>query len=259
MSDSLYNGSQRKIFAAFLALVDDSEAQLAAILALSSWEEVRSILSIGGGEGLLDAALLKQATQANLWYLDPSVEQCAAYQRTMQKQNLLDRVQDIAQTTFQDYPTSQQFERILSLFSWFYIGTNERWLTKLLDFLTPGGTAVLLLPNSSSIETVFYRALSPNEGMTLTGDQFATAVKNLGGAAQIHTYTKWLSTDNLFEHGQLSTGSLAFAAFAAERPMNSFTPRELKRVSDLLKVNRKPQGVPLSWDLIFVKHGQPGS
>jgi hypothetical protein len=76
MDSTLYEGSHRDLFKAFLKLVDDSEAQTAALLNLTSWKEVRSLLSIGGGEGVVEATLLRNAPLATMWYLDPSSEQC---------------------------------------------------------------------------------------------------------------------------------------------------------------------------------------
>lgn len=255
MSSSPYEGSHRKLFKAFLKLVDDSETQLSAILNSSSWKDVSSLLSIGGGAGIIEASLLKNTPHASIWYLDPSEEQCAAFRQNMSREDLFERVKDIAQATFQDYRTDQQFDRILSVFSWFYIGTDKRWFIKLLDLLTPSGKAILVLPNVTSIETVFYRALSPDKRMSLVGDEVVSALSNLDCSATKDTYTKWLSMNDLFEDEQLSNGSLAFAAFAAERPVNKFNSDELGRIAELLRVNQSIQGVPLSWDLILVTPG----
>jgi len=255
MSDSLYEGDHRKLFKAFLKLVDDTEAQLRAILDASSWEDVNSLLSVGGGEGAFDAFLLKQAPRARICYLDPSEEQCSAFRQHMEKENCLDRVEEIAQTTFQDYAVSRTFDRILSLFSWFYIGTDEVWLTKLLDLLALNGTAFLLLPNQRSIETVFYRALSPDPRMSLIGDEVVGAIQKLDCTVIKHTGTKWLALNDLFDNEQLSelsNGSLALAAFAAERPVRTFTSVELEEIARLLKANQTGLGVPLSWDLILI-------
>lgn len=252
MNASLYTGSHRKWFEAFLKLVDDSDAQLVAILNASSWKDVKSLLSIGGGQGVIEASLLQSAPQASIWYLDPSREQCAAFQQHMITNGLGSRVEEISQSTFQNFNTSQSFDRILSIFSWFYIGIDQRWLTKLLDLLTPSGTAILLIPNKESIETIFYRALSPDKRMTLVGDEVVKALKKLNCVVSQDIYTKWLSHDELFEDEQLSDGSLAFAAFAAERSFDTFTSEDKMKISELIKSSQKAQGVPLSWDLIRV-------
>lgn len=252
MNNTLYQGSHRRLFEAFLKLVDDSDAQLAAILNSSSWEEVRSILTIGGGQGIIEASLLRNAPHANIWYLDPSSEQCDAFRQFMKKELLYSRVKDISQTTFQDYTASQTFDRIVSLFSWFYIGTDEPWLSKLIDLLSPSGTAFLMLPNIDSIEHIFYREFSPDKRMTLIGDEIVKAFRDQKFTVTQDTYTKWLLPGELFKGGQLSDGSLAFAAFAAERPFDTFSKAEVEKISELLKTSQKSQGVPLSWDLISI-------
>ena len=100
MESKPYEGSHRELFETFLTLVDDSAAQTQALLDLTEWEEVRSVLSVGGGEGVVEATLLRQAPQAKLSYLDPSPEQCRALRTNLAREGLLDRVEEVAETTF---------------------------------------------------------------------------------------------------------------------------------------------------------------
>lgn len=254
MKDSPYTGSHRELFQIFLELVDDPN-QTTALLNLTSWNDVRSLLSIGGGQGIVEAALLRNAPQARVWYLDPSPEQCNAFRQHMKKEQLLDRVEDVTQTTFQDYNTRQTFDRIVSMFSWFFMGSEKRWLTKLLGLLNPNGTAYLVLPNTESIEVDFNRSLSPDERMTLAGDEVMNTLKTLDCTVTQHTHTKWLAIDDLFEGEQLSLGSLAFAGFVAMRPIETFTSAEREHIAQLLNARREAQGVPLRWEVILVQHG----
>jgi len=254
MQDSLYTGSHRELFQIFLKLVDDPN-QTTALLNLTAWNDVRSLLSIGGGQGVVEAALLRNAPQAKVWYLDPSPEQCQAFRQHMKKAQLLDRVKDVAQTTFQDYNTRQTFDRIVSMFSWFFMGADKRWLTKLLDLLNPNGTACLVLPNTESIEVDFNRSLSPDEQMTLAGDKVMNTLKTLDCTVTQHTYTKWLAIDDLFDGELLSHASLAFAGFIAMRPIATFTSEEKEQIIELLNARREAQGVPLRWEVILIEHG----
>ena len=198
--------------------------------------------------------MLRHAPQAKIWYLDPSPEQCQAFRQHLKQQNLLERVEDIAETTFQEYETQQKFDRIVSMFSWFYIGTDRRWLTKLLDLLSPSGTACLVLPNAESIEADFNRSLSPDIRMTLVSDEVINALQRLECSVEQHTYTKWLAVNDLFDDGHASEASLAFAAFVALRPNATFTAAEKQHVENLLNARREAKGVPLIWDVIVVKH-----
>ena len=255
MEDTPYTGSHRELFEIFLKLVDDPN-QTAALLNLVSWNDVRSLLSVGGGEGMVEATLLRNAPQAKVWYLDPSPEQCDAFRQYMEKEELLERVEDVTQATFQDYNTHQTFDRIVSMFSWFFMGAEKRWLTKLLDLLNPNGTACLVLPNTESIEVDFNRSMAPDKRMTLAGDEVMNTLKTLDCTATQHTYTKWLAIDDLFADEQLSLASLAFAGFVAMRPIETFTSEERDHIIELLNARREAQGVPLRWEVILV---QPGS
>jgi len=255
METPLYEGSHRKLFEAFLRLADDYEAQTAALLDLTSWSEARSLLSVGGGEGIVEAALLRNAPMAEVWYLDPSPEQVDAFRAYMQREHLLDRVKGVAESTFQDYTTSQKFDRIVSMFSWFFIGTAQRELEKLIDLLAPDGVACLVLPNTDSIGADFNRSLSPDKRMTLVGDEVVRALDDLGYGSTRHAFTKWLPGDEMFEGEAASKASLAFAAFVAMRPIDAFTASERDHIADLLQARRGANGVPLIWDVIVVKSG----
>ena len=134
-----YEGVHRELFEVFLELVDDGEAQTQALLELAPWHGVRSLLSVGGGEGVVEAELLQQAPDAGIWYLDPSPEQASAFRSLLDERGLLSRVRGIAQSTFQEYATPHRFDRIVSMFSWFFVGADEPELRKLIDLLAPGG------------------------------------------------------------------------------------------------------------------------
>jgi len=255
MESPLYKGSHRELFEAFLKLVDDYDAQTAALLDLSSWDDAGSLLTIGGGEGIVEATLLRNAPHANVSYLDPSPEQCQAFRQYMRREDLLERVEDVAQTTFQDYNTRQTFDRIVSMFSWFFVGTDMRWLTKLLDLLTPSGEAFIVLPNTESIEADFNRSLSPDDRTKLVSEDVLNAFSTLECTVTQHSYTKWLAIDDLYKGELASVASLAFAAFVAMRPITTFTSQEKQHIANMLNARRTAQGVPLIWDILIVKRG----
>jgi SAM-dependent methyltransferase len=251
----LYEGSHRELFEVFLRLADDSEAQTAALLDLTTWRDVRSLLSVGGGEGNVEATLLRNAPEAEIWYLDPSPEQVEAFGIHMEREHLLDRVKGMAESTFQDYTTAQKFDRIVSMFSWFFVGKGRRELEKLIDLLAPDGVACLVLPNTDSIEADFNRHLSPDQRTTLVGGEVVQALDDLGHESTRHTFTKWLADDEMFDGQAASEASLAFAAFVAMRPISELTASERSLIAELLHSRRQANGVPLSWDVIVVSSG----
>ena len=171
----------------------------------------------------------------------------------MRNTNLIERVADVAETTFQDYVVRQKFDRIVSMFSWFYIGTDRRWLSKLLDALGPLGIACIVMPNSESIEADFNRYLSPDARTTLVSEQVVSALQELDCHVDQHSYTKWLAVDELFVGERLSDASLAFAAFVALRSTDSFTTEDKRLITELINSKRTENGIPLSWDVIIVK------
>ncbi len=171
----------------------------------------------------------------------------------MEHENLLERVEHVTEVTFQEYKSNEKFDRILSIFSWYFIGANKYPLTRLLDLLTPGGTACIVLPNTGSIFADFTRSMSPDKQMTLVGDEVLDVLKSVDCDVIQHTHTKWLATNDLFDGEIASEATLAFAAFIAMRPITTFTSVEKQSIVDLLNVRREAKGVPLKWDLLIIK------
>jgi SAM-dependent methyltransferase len=252
-SGQLYEGVHRELFEVFLELVDDGEAQTRALLDLAPWRDVRSLLSVGGGEGLVEAELLVRAPDAGIWYLDPSPEQGAAFTAHLDARGLSDRIRGVAQSTFQEYESAIGFDRIVSMFSWFFVGADESVLRKLTSLLAPGGIALLVLPGPESIEADFNAALSPDRRTTLVSTDVVDGLARIGRTASLHSFTKWLADDQMFEGAAPSEASLAFAAFVAMRPIEELTEDEIETIARLLQARRAPQGVPLIWDVIVVE------
>jgi SAM-dependent methyltransferase len=248
-----YEGEHRELFEVFLELADDSEAQTRALLELVPWTGVQSLLSIGGGEGLVEAELLRHAPDAGIWYMDPSPEQAAAFRAHLDAGGLSSRVRGIAQSTFQEFATPHRFDRIVSMFSWFFVGTNKPDLHKLIDLLAPGGMALIVLPGRESIEADLYEALSPDRHTTLVSQDLVMGLEGIGRTADLHSFTKWLGNDEMFVDDAPSQASLAFAAFVAMRPVSELTEEEIEMVTGLFHARREPRGVPLIWDVVVVE------
>jgi SAM-dependent methyltransferase len=248
-----YEGVHRELFEVFLELADDGEAQTRALLELAPWEDVRSLLSVGGGEGLVEAELLSHAPQADIWYMDPSPEQAAAFRAHLDARGLSSRVRGVAQSTFQEFAPSQRFDRIVSMFSWFFVGADEPELAKLINLLAPGGMALIVLPGRGSIEADLNEALSPDRHTTLVSQDLVAGLERIGRTAGLHSFTKWLGNDAMFDDGAPSEASLAFAAFVAMRPISELTKEEIETVTGLLHARREPKGVPLIWDVVVVE------
>jgi hypothetical protein len=114
-----------------------------------------------------------------------------------------------------------------------------------------------VLPNIESIEADFNRSLSPDKRTTLVSDEVMNALQTLECNVTKHTYTKWLAINELFDGEQASEASLAFAAFVALRPITTFTSAEKRDIVDLLNARREAKGVPLTWDVLIIKHVSP--
>jgi len=72
----------------------------------------------------------------------------------------------------------------------------------------------------------------------------------IGQTADLHSFTKWLDNDEMFDDDAPSKASLAFAALVAMRPISELTEEEIETVTVLLHARREPRGVPLIWDVV---------
>ena len=89
--------------------------------------------------------------------------------------------------------------------------------------------------------------------MTLVGDEVVYALEAQECSVTQHTYTKWLSINDLFEGDLISNASLAFAAFVAMRQISEFKTKDKENIANMLNLRREEKGVPLMWDVLIVK------
>ena len=114
----------------------------------------------------------------------------------------------------------------------------------------------LVLPNTDSIEADFEsQPLTADQHTTLVGGEVVPALDALGHGSTRHTFTKWLADDEMFDGQDASEASLAFAAFAAMRPISTLTASERGLIAELLRSRREANGVPLSWDVVVAPSG----
>lgn len=248
-----YTGKYLELFKDFLVLADDSEACLKMVSGLLPWDDVKRVLSIGGGCGMFELSLLKKAPHSHLWYVDPSPEHCKSFNENSKKQGMLDRVKDVAQSSFQDYRTELTFDRVISSFSWFYIGAKVKWLEKLLNLITTDGVGIMLMQDDESIETIFNKMLCPDPEMALTGQQIYQALKELPCSAELHRRTKWLSEDELFDDGGLTALAKSFIAFITQKSIGEISETEWKQMRNVFDSKREERGVPLITDILFIR------
>lgn len=237
-----------------MQLADDAPAWSQQLLSLLSWKDVKKILSIGGGGGVVELKLLKEVPYSRLWYLDPSPEQCQSLRNNAGKSGLSDRIVEVAQTTFESYQTKERFDRIISVYSWFFLGAERRWLKKMLYLLSPNGIGCILIQNNRSIEAEFNRVFCPDRRMTLTGRQICDALKELPCSVECHTHTKWLSEKDLFENRKLTEPAKIFASFIGARSIEDFSNDDWNKISNMYCSHLKKQGVPLITDFLFIRN-----
>jgi len=109
-------------------LVDDYDAQAAALLSLllgrRPFDPQR-----WGGVGIVEADLLQRRRSLGYGILDPSAEQCQAFREHLARRGLLERVEEMAQTTFQEYATSVTSTASCRCFR-VLCRIERRWLSK---------------------------------------------------------------------------------------------------------------------------------
>jgi hypothetical protein len=121
---------------------------------------------------------------------------------------------------------------------------------KLIDLLAPGGIALIVLPGRESIEADLNDALSPDRDTTFVSEDLFAGLGRIGQTADVHSFTKWLDNDEMFDDDAPSDASLAFVAM---RPIGELTAKEIATVTELLDARRGPRGVPLIWDIVVVE------
>lgn len=169
-----------QIYKGFSDVVQHSKNFEAELRNLQLLSGVRSLMSIGAGEGALELSVA-QSEALMLGYIDPSSPAAEVYQRNAQKAGLTQRCVETHVGGFESFQGQRSYDLVLSIHSWYAFGKNEHLLRKALQLMGPGGAFFLTLISRSSLVWKLADLFENKEGSdNLCAEDISEFSKSLG-------------------------------------------------------------------------------
>lgn len=195
----------------FERLVSNSENYFHEFEQRGFFNGVKKVLSIGCGEGALEMRLAKDyGLQVDC--VDPSAEYIGKLEKEVAKRHLDGLVRTFC-CGFQDFERTCEYDRIISVHSWYAFGIDIVPANKALSFLTTGGRLfITLVSNKSPIWRIHEQSTEKPTNNLSAEMLHATLVT--GGLSTIFTENhRKLALGEVFQNSSLTFDAQGMISF----------------------------------------------
>lgn len=219
-------------YQSFSALTERTPNLCSYIQEQRLFEVGNSFFSIGSGEGELEIALA-QAYQSTFEVLEPVPLFVDNFKAIANAHNLTDQLSGIHQMPFESFEVKQQFDRVLSIHSWYGFGFDTKLLNKALSMVKPGGHLFINLMSKKS-PVYDLSNMSYSDGIDLCSENLSEWATNAGFIHQFNWESAVRPATLFFEEdGQLTLKAKNFASFLMASAWNDLSCKEQTRVHDI--------------------------
>jgi hypothetical protein len=223
-----------EVFQRFGELVDNPGTFHSFLTEGGYLDGVASILSIGAGEGVLETRLMHEFG-VQMGYVDPTVPYVAAYRESIRAAGLGDLAVAVFCGRFQDYPPQRTFDLVLSIHSWYAIGTDAAALEKALACRSARGRLVIALASEESFDIKWANLVAEPDQKYITAEQISTWSKQAGIAHEYRVCARAMAVQQLVQNGEFTADGRAMFSFLARTPFEEIPASSRALVADLLE------------------------
>lgn len=167
---------------------------------------VRSVLSIGAGEGQLEAQLARDSG-VHLGYIDRAESVLQAFNRLAQESRIEHLIIERHLGSFESYRAEREYDLVIAIHSWYSIWDNQQMLQKALDLVSAGGRLLISL---TSQEDHFKQQVWQDP---LWAEALSAWAQSEGLAHEFFTHTISLPLDGFFCNGELTEEVRTYVGF----------------------------------------------
>ena len=213
-------------FLRFDQLAANAPTYLNFIKGKNMLEGVRSVLSIGAGQGELEIRLM-QDHDIPVAYVDPTPNYVEAYRKVISTFESSHLAIETFEGRFEDYTPSRKFDLVIALHSWYAIGFNEQALSKAINCKNDGGRLLIALASRESFHIEIANALNGDNKYYVTAEKLADWINGLGFACELSPVIRKITAGGLRSNGQITPDGKALIEFLGRSPMEDFSTQSL--------------------------------
>ncbi len=217
------------------------------------FDQGNSFFSIGSGEGALEIALAEEY-HSPFEVLEPVPLFVDNFKQLAKEKGVDKQLGEVHPIPFEELSDYKQFDRVLSIHSWYGFGFNKELLQKALSMVKPGGK---LFINIMSEKSPVYDLsnMSYSEGIDLCAESLSTWAESEGFLHSFDHETA-VRPANLFFHddGGITLNAKNFASFLMASAWDDLSVSEQQEVQAIFQRHCKDNAVHIvSGCLVFDK------
>ncbi len=217
----LFNRSP-ETFLRFGALVNNPGAFYAFLQEHKLLSNVRTVLSIGAGEGDLEIRLMKDLG-IDVEHLDPTPAYCETYRRKLIDNKLEDHSLGIHCVRFEEYAADRKFDFVFALHCWYAIGFNESAIQKAMDCRGAKGITVICLASEVSFDVLLGDVVHEPGEKYFTAEGLSRWLIEKGYQHQFLMSHHPISFNRLVLNGDFTADGRAMFEFLSRTPFDEIT------------------------------------
>ena len=239
-----------EVYQAFSKLIERTPNLCRYIESQSLFKGVNNFFSIGEGEGELEIALAKQYG-ADFAILDPVSTFIQSCKASATQHDLNAQLLACYCSPFEDFSVSQQFDRVLSIHSWYSFGFDKALLEKALSMVKVGGTLFINLMSKQS-PVYGLSNMSYSKGIELCAEDLSEWASKEGYEHRFDREIAVRPASLFFQNdGELTRQAQDFASFLVAKPWADLSIGEQEKVKNIFMAHRKRGAVNIVSGCLF--------
>ena len=207
---------------------------------LQTLKKNMSFFSIGGGYGALEAHIAKNF-DAKFGFLEPTPSLYAQAQERFLRFGVSSHQIEQHQTTFQETEYTNQYDLVLAIHSWYYIGLFEEQFRKALAMIKPGGRLMIALSSNKDWDKQILNSVGAHDTF-MTFENLKTWTDSINIPSIIHTQDREKKLDDLVKGGTATQSAQDWITYMARKPWEQYSDLEQKNLVSLFE-SLAPDGI----------------
>lgn len=192
-----------EVYQRFHSIVDHSSNYLQDLSERGLLNGVRSVLSIGAGQGALELYLASQYG-VKLGYIDPTPQFAKIYQEKLDEQKLRSYACETVVGSFEEYTSDMLYDLVISIHSWYAFGRDRALLEKALSSLKPGGQCFITIVSHDSVAWKLAQLGSSADNTADAAEGLSKWAQDIGCWHDYYINHRYIAYERLVQDGQLT-------------------------------------------------------
>lgn len=219
-------------------------------LELKLFEEKSTLLSIGAGTGDIEIQIARDFP-IQIGYLEPNKGLANNFKKEFLSLFTKEHLLDFWPNTFQSFSGQQQYDAILSVQSWYYVGQMQAAFNKAFSLIKPNGELIIVIMRPECLIAEIVKYYQPQSDSLRTSEDIIHYLKTNNLSYTCHHFNQKRKNTVLKEDGNLTEHGEKWISYMAGKNWLDMSQEKQQGVVELIRHN-ETKGYFDILDTIFV-------